>query len=292
LRNVFILGAVLGVFAFAHAEDKVSGDFLLDGWAFAGDSLDTDPIFWSRGNTVGGFSAYYTSFTLSNAHTVSGSTGLFGNATGSLVNGSTWQAGDLIFGMGVDSLDDNIYENGFYYKFDFTNTSNWTPASSIGALDGLSSFTTGGQESGISVFSHPHIGMTGRVDEYSLADGTVIDAENDPTAINFNSAVLHWSILDNSNPFDGSGFANPVTSQMLLNYSQLLRIAGNPFVPIDDISPSMGLVWAAYGSTNTIGMDMVWPMDFPPDEVVPEPGTIGLAALAGLAALRRIRKKA
>ena len=146
MRNVFILGAVLGVFAFAHAEDKVSGDFLLDGWAFAGDSLDTDPIFWSRGNTVGGFSAYYTSFTLSNAHTVSGSTGLFGNATGSLVNGSTWQAGDLIFGMGVDSLDDNIYENGFYYKFDFTNTSNWTPASSIGALDGLSSFTTGGNE--------------------------------------------------------------------------------------------------------------------------------------------------
>lgn len=284
------MGAVCSVVATSQAVDVVSGDFAADGWFAAGDSLSPDPIYWSRGNTVGGFTAYYVDFILDGSQTVNGGSGLFGSPTGNLVNGTDWLVGDLVLGMGVDSLDDNIYENGFYYKFDFVGDGNWTPATSIGGVDGLSSFSAGGTRGGISVFSHPHISMTGRTDEYSLADGTVIDAENDPGAINFNAAMRHWSILDVGTPFDGSGFANPVTSQFLVNFSLLNRIAGNQIS--DTINPGMKLVWAAYGSTNTIGMDMVWPEDFPPDEVVPEPSTLALMTLAGLAALRRMRRKA
>jgi len=274
-RFVPVVGMLLLAFHPGYAS-TFTADPSVDGWSYLGNSLQAG--LWANGSTSGtSFNAYSRTFTLGSTDNAIG--GLTGNPTGLLANGSSWQVGDLILGLGVMSTG-SAFTGGIYYKFDFNGSSPWQAASSVGAGDGVYSFGSNPPNGGVSGFQHPQSYLVGKGDKYSNGSGTVFT--NGGSNLNLDSAMMAWSTLGSSGPYP-----NPLTSEFLLNYSQLMRLG----VPVSGISNSKVVIsafGAGYGQDIVIGSGAGGGPLFAP---VPEPGTIGLASLALFAGIRKRLKK-
>lgn len=285
-----ILGLVLPGYALTF-----SGNSAADGWVSLGNSLDPTKVVYAGGSTHGGFSfnGYAIRFTLGASD--SANAGLVGSRTGVLADGSAWQVGDEILGIGV-SLLGGVATNGVYMKWDFNGSGNWTPATSVGGSGGSSSANAAvsGVKGGVSAWIHPHSHLVPGARRYSnlLGQDFIVAGQGAPTpgAIDFGSALLGWSILDSGNPGSGQGLRS-VQSQFLLNYSQLVRL-GMPVAPIES---DMRLVIGAYGENFSglggLGQDAVFgpssPVALTNLDPVPEPFTLGLGVAAAAVAIKR-----
>ncbi len=257
---------------------SITGNFATDGWISHGTSLDLGK--WAAGTTSGNhFNAYTKSFVLSNSDFAASY--LVGNTSGLLADGASWQVGDRIVGIGAESTGLGFL-SGIYYKVDFAGTGNWKPASTVGGNDGISGSAASSTYGALWGYQHPHTLYKALPHRYTDLSGNMNLWGTTPNMIDFTSAIKAYSLLGTP-PGEGQS-QNAITSQFLINYSQLERLG----VPIGDFGPSK-IVIGGYGQD--WGQDMViggsGGVNLNP---VPEPGTVLFGIGGALAFLRKRRR--
>jgi len=152
----------------------INGGTSWSGWDAVGNAQTSG--VWVVGNTNRTFDIYRSSFVLSSSQSVGGTRLSDGNAgNGSSYTGDTasslfsgsWQAGDRIIGIGI-GYTGTSRGNTFFFHTD-GGSRNITPASSVGAGDGVLTFDVGDTSS--YILTNYTNGTRGRVRQYSIFNG-------------------------------------------------------------------------------------------------------------------------
>ncbi len=277
----------------------LTGDPSADGWTLVGDSLDTNlladlnagPVSFQAYSVVGPWSQFSTGFD---------STGAVGDVLGK----AGWSGTDIVLGLGfVANYEGSVgsYVRSAYFKFDFLGTGPWKPVYGGDPEDGdrsRSKFTptpfgsTSYIKGGFQGYIHQQNGFIGLAQNYSDQSKAVVSLGNSsaPYVLSLTRGAVadpfypQWNLVERG--------------EFLLNYT-LLKSS----VPgISNFNPLLKMVMGVYGPNYggdismfgpDSGQDVVWQYQDgvgPSSIPVPEPATLGLAALALGAALRRRRR--
>ncbi len=287
--------AVLGVVSLATSSYAVgfTGDPSTDGWEFVGWSLDSAYVAdWDTGPFNFDAYSYVGSWTGTETWT---QTPGYGNSTP-----VGWLNGDLVFGLGFVA-----YENSFdvtpgetrsaYFKFDFAGTGPWRPVG-----EGYDSDTPPSDR------TYSKFGPVNNTTPSYISGGFqgYMHQQNDFVALkqNYSDLAKNLTWMGNVQGPEVRGLITGVvddpdtqwelvwTGEYLLNYSYLKRSG----LPLADVNPEkMKAVLGVYGPDG--GQDVVFQM-YPDGNggqsvpAVPEPATLGLAAIGLALAAKRRRK--
>lgn len=269
IRSAFALVVLSS--AFAASATTFTGDPGADGLAFVGNSVSTGPIIWARGNTAVNYDAYASGFQLGAGDSFSNSAAV-GSAQGTLANGSSWQVGDTIVAMGMRTSGFTV--GSMTFKFDAAGTSGWKPATTVGGVDGVASFTGAASAGSLQIQmlqAIPNGQFAPQATRYR--DGLNVDFQaSNPLFVSYASAVKGWAVVSGSDPN-----AYLVQSAILLvNTSELMRIAHPAAMALGPTSKfSFGVDTTEVSFT----------------QAVPEPATMSVLGLLALLKARRLRKK-
>jgi len=126
------------------------------------------------------------------------------------------------------------------------------------------------------------LGVTGRDGAVDFGDASDVLAVATSLDYNFNS--LGHVLTADSPATDADYTPNPTYAGWVFEVTYEMRVAGAPFGEAGFGGVDIPIV---HDSPNKIGRNKVYPEPGPP---VPEPATLGLLAIGGLAVLRRRRK--
>jgi len=298
IRKGIVALALVSVLPSAHALG-LTGDPEADGWTLVGDSQDTNlladlnngPVAFSAYSVVGPWSGLSGGFN---------SVGAVGDVSGK----AGWAATDIVLGLGFVARygeDVGSYVRSAYFKFDFLGTGPWKPVYGGNPEDGdrsRSKFTpspfgsTSYIKGGFQGYIHQQNGFIGLAQNYSDQSKNVVGLGNSsaPYVLSLSRGAApdpfypQWNLVERG--------------EFLLNYT-LLKSS----VPqVSNFNPLLKMVMGVYGPNYgddvslfgpDSGQDVVWQYQDgvgPSSIPVPEPATLGLAALGLGAALRRRRR--
>ena len=270
LRGAMALSLISS--AFLASATTFTGDPGADGLSFVGNSLSNAPVIWARGTTVHNYDAYASGFTLGASDAFSNASAV-GSAQGTLANGSSWQVGDTIVGMGIRTSGFTL--SALTFKFDPAGTSGWKPATTVGGGDGVASFTGAASAGSLQIQMLQAI-ANGQYSPLATRyrNGANVDFQHTTAGfVSYASAVKGWAVVSGSDPN-----AYMVQSALLLvNTTELMRIAHPAAMAL---GPTSKFSFGIDGTEVSFA------------QAVPEPATMSVLGLMALLKARRMRKKA
>jgi hypothetical protein len=259
----------------------INGGNSWSGWNVVGNAQTSG--VWVLGNTDRTFNIYRSSFVLSASQTVGGTrladgaagngTNYTGDTNSSLFSGS-WQAGDRILGVGIGYTGTSA-GNFFFFHTDIGGT-NIVPASSFGAGDGVLSFDTGDISS--FIVTNQNDSTRGRVRQYSVFNGFSSDGGSNFISP-YGTNPSEWMPVRSFAVLQPNSAGMVKSIQYFINADAILRQNGGlSFGEGDLLAANTRFAFLESGPGGLSEQAVPF---------VPEPSSLAVVGLAGLAAMRR-----